>query len=87
MKLWETFRFELAYQSRRPSTWIYLAVFLLLTRYMTMELSTEFVTERRESSLAEWQRLAGTSITVNVLALIAIACALAYGLRIWAKKL
>lgn len=47
MKLWEIFRFEINYQSRRASTWIYFAILLLLTRYVTMELSTEFASSER----------------------------------------
>ena len=42
MKLWEVYCFELAYQSRRISTWLYFFILLVLTWYVTREISTEF---------------------------------------------
>lgn len=42
MKLLEIYWFELAYQSRRISTWLYFTVLLLLIWYMTREISTVF---------------------------------------------
>jgi ABC-2 type transport system permease protein len=38
MKSWEIFRFEIAYQSRRVSTWLYFAVLLMLTYYVAREI-------------------------------------------------
>ena len=38
MRLWEIFRFEIAYQSRRVSTWLYFAVLLTLTFYMARQI-------------------------------------------------
>jgi hypothetical protein len=38
MRSWEIFRFEIAYQSRRVSTWLSFAVLLTLTYYMTREI-------------------------------------------------
>jgi ABC-type transport system involved in multi-copper enzyme maturation permease subunit len=38
MKSWEIFRFEIAYQSRRVSTWLYFIVLLVLTYYMAREI-------------------------------------------------
>jgi hypothetical protein len=34
MKLWETFRFEVVYQSRRVSTWFYFVLLLALSFQM-----------------------------------------------------
>lgn len=45
MKLWETFRFEVAYQSRRVSTWFYFALLLLVSFFMAREV---FVAEALE---------------------------------------
>ncbi|HLM55627.1 MAG TPA: hypothetical protein VK422_05820, partial [Pyrinomonadaceae bacterium] len=45
MKLWETFRFEVAYQSRRVSTWFYFVLLLWLSFQMAREV---FVNEARE---------------------------------------
>jgi ABC-2 type transport system permease protein len=42
MTFWEIFRFEIGYQSRRVSTWLYFAVLLTLTFYVTSELSSDF---------------------------------------------
>jgi ABC-2 type transport system permease protein len=42
MKLWEIFSFELSYQSHRASTWLYFVVLLVLTLYLTSELSTDY---------------------------------------------
>ena len=47
MKLREIFCFELACHSRRVSTWFYFAALLLLTRYMTMEIASEFASSER----------------------------------------
>ena len=38
MRSWEIFRFEIAYQSRRVSTWLYFAVLLTLTYYVAREI-------------------------------------------------
>ncbi len=38
MRSWEICRFEIAYQSRRVSTWLYFPVLLTLTYYMTREI-------------------------------------------------
>ena len=38
MRSWEIFRFEIVYQSRRVSTWLYFAVLLPLTYYATREI-------------------------------------------------
>jgi ABC-type transport system involved in multi-copper enzyme maturation permease subunit len=45
LKLWETFRFEVAYQSRRVSTWFYFVLLLGLSFFMAREV---FVAEARE---------------------------------------
>lgn len=37
MKLWQTYRFEVAYQSRRVSTWFYFALLLGVTFLMARE--------------------------------------------------
>ena len=37
MRSWEIFRFEIAYQSRRVSTWLYFAVLLPLTYYVARQ--------------------------------------------------
>ena len=37
MRSWEIFRFEIAYQSGRVSTWLYFAVLLPLTYYVARE--------------------------------------------------
>ncbi|MGH8639624.1 MAG: ABC transporter permease, partial [Burkholderiales bacterium] len=37
MRFWEIFRFEIAYQSRRVSTWLYFAVLLPLTYYVARQ--------------------------------------------------
>jgi ABC-2 type transport system permease protein len=42
MKLCEIFRFEIVYQSRRASTWVYFAALLLVTLYVTSEVSTDY---------------------------------------------
>ncbi|HEX7314768.1 MAG TPA: hypothetical protein VF297_12655 [Pyrinomonadaceae bacterium] len=47
MKFWETFRFEVAYQSRRVSTWFYFVLLLVLSFFMAREV---FVAEAREGS-------------------------------------
>ena len=47
MKLWETFRFEVAYQSRRVSTWFYFVLLLVISFFMAREV---FVAEAREGS-------------------------------------
>jgi hypothetical protein len=47
MKLWETFRFEVLYQSRRVSTWFYFVLLLGLSFQMAREV---FVAEAREGS-------------------------------------
>jgi ABC-2 type transport system permease protein len=38
MRYWEIFRFEIAYQSRRVSTWLYFMVLLTLTCYMARQI-------------------------------------------------
>ena len=38
MRSWEIFRFEIAYQSRRVSTWLYFAVLLTLTYYVARQI-------------------------------------------------
>ena len=38
MRSWEIFRFEIAYQYRRVSTWLYFPVLLTLTYYMAREI-------------------------------------------------
>ena len=45
MKLWETFRFEVAYQSRRVSTWFYFVLLLLVSFQMARDV---FVPEARD---------------------------------------
>ncbi|HEX5715291.1 MAG TPA: M1 family aminopeptidase [Thermoanaerobaculia bacterium] len=45
MKLWEIFRFEISYQSRRISTWLYFAVVLGFTYMMGTE---EYVSNARD---------------------------------------
>jgi ABC-type transport system involved in multi-copper enzyme maturation permease subunit len=45
MKLWETFAFEVAYQSRRVSTWLYFVLLLAVSFFMAREV---FVAEARE---------------------------------------
>lgn len=47
MKLWETFRFEVAYQSRRVSTWFYFVLLLMLSFFMARDV---FVAEAVEGS-------------------------------------
>ena len=42
MTLWAIFRFEVGYQSRRISTWFYAALLLLVTLYVSAEVSTEY---------------------------------------------
>jgi ABC-2 type transport system permease protein len=42
MKFWAIFGFELGYQARRASTWLYFAVLLALTLYVTRELSGDY---------------------------------------------
>src|SRR5687768_16637591 len=41
MKLWETFRYELTYQSRRISTWFYFVLLLVLSFLMTAFVFTD----------------------------------------------
>jgi ABC-2 type transport system permease protein len=38
MRFWEIFRFEMAYQSRRVTTWLYSAVLLVLTYYVARQI-------------------------------------------------
>ncbi|MBI4904048.1 MAG: ABC transporter permease [Acidobacteria bacterium] len=38
MRCWEIFRFEIAYQSRRVSTWLYFAVLVTLTYYVSRQI-------------------------------------------------
>jgi ABC-2 type transport system permease protein len=47
MKLWEVFRFEFAYQSRRVSTWFYFVLLLVISFFMARDV---FVAEAREGS-------------------------------------
>jgi hypothetical protein len=47
MRLWETFRFEVAYQSRRVSTWLYFVLLLGVSFLMAREV---FVNEAQEGS-------------------------------------
>src|SRR5215204_2648773 len=47
MRLWETFRFEFAYQARRVSTWLYFVLLLGASFFMAREV---FLNEAREGS-------------------------------------
>jgi ABC-2 type transport system permease protein len=47
MKFWETFRFEVVYQSRRVSTWLYFVLLLLVSFFMARDV---FVAEAVEGS-------------------------------------
>jgi ABC-type transport system involved in multi-copper enzyme maturation permease subunit len=50
MTLWEIFRFELDYQWRRHTTWLYSALLLLVTFYLAAEVSTDYARSTGTSS-------------------------------------
>jgi ABC-2 type transport system permease protein len=72
MKLWETFRFEVAYQSRRVSTWFYFVLLLLVSFQMAREV---FVAEAREGSyfLNAPFAVAQVTFVACILSLLALA--------------
>jgi hypothetical protein len=72
MKLWETFRFEFAYQARRVSTWFYFALLLGLSFQMAREF---FVAEAREGSyfLNAPFAVAQVTIVASMLSLLSLA--------------
>ncbi|HKG23804.1 MAG TPA: hypothetical protein VKC34_18020, partial [Blastocatellia bacterium] len=72
MKLWETFRFEVAYQSRRVSTWFYFVLLLGLSFFMAREV---FVAEAREGSyfLNAPFAVAQVTLVACIMSLLALA--------------
>ncbi|HEX8338992.1 MAG TPA: hypothetical protein VF621_19890, partial [Pyrinomonadaceae bacterium] len=72
MKLWETFRFEVVYQSRRASTWFYFVFLLGVSFQMAREV---FVPEAREGGyfLNAPFAVAQVTLVACVLSLLALA--------------
>ena len=72
MKLWETFRFEVAYQSRRVSTWFYFVLIFVISFLMARVV---FVAEAREGSyfLNAPFAVAQVTIVACMLSLLALA--------------
>jgi ABC-2 type transport system permease protein len=75
MMLWEIFSFEISYQSRRVSTWLYFAVLLTLTFYLTSELSAEYA--RIDGSFANGPFIIAVMTLLGSTAALLIASALA----------